>query len=374
MISEHEVKEVSGVSELSQEGYRLLKHNMLDEAEARFRMIIESDEHNSYALVGLGDVTRKRGDYRAASGFYQECLNSYPKNNYALFGLASCYRATNQLDLAIEAWERYLELDSSNVTILTRIADTYRRRGHWKRAKELYCQTLDLEPENSYALTGLARVCYDAQEYEEAIKYWNRIIVNNEKRNKDTNIRVLTSLGNCYRKLKRFDEGRIYFEQAYEMEPDNFYALFGLADCYRGAGTHAEALEYLNAILANDPNNRIILTRAGDAYRKIRNPEKAEEYYRRALSLDFDVYAVFGLALLSRQRGDFDAAIETLSDLTNRAPNNYRIYLEIADNWLNLSQPQKALEVLDDFQRSVGVPNPAVSEMIAQIKRSYPNP
>ena len=85
-------------------------------------------------------------------------------------------------------------------------------------------------------------------------------------------IRVLTSIGNCYRKLKQFESGVPYFEKALAKEPDNFYALFGLADCYRGTARPNLSLDYWNRILAKDPRNKVILTRAGDAYRKHKEP------------------------------------------------------------------------------------------------------
>jgi tetratricopeptide (TPR) repeat protein len=74
------------VSDLSKKGYKLLKEKYIEEAEDCFRMILEVDECNNYALVGLGDAARKRKSYREAIGYYQSCLEHHEKNNYALFG------------------------------------------------------------------------------------------------------------------------------------------------------------------------------------------------------------------------------------------------------------------------------------------------
>jgi tetratricopeptide (TPR) repeat protein len=81
------------ISELSKRGYQLLKEGLLQEAENCFKEILEKDDLNNYALVGLGDSARKRGDFRQAVVYYQKCLDNHPGNNYALFGLADCYKA-----------------------------------------------------------------------------------------------------------------------------------------------------------------------------------------------------------------------------------------------------------------------------------------
>ena len=85
--------QLAEISELSKRGYQLLKENLVDEAEECFRSILEIEDTNNYALVGMGDAGRKKGEYRQAVQYYQKCLDHHPGNNYALFGLADCYKA-----------------------------------------------------------------------------------------------------------------------------------------------------------------------------------------------------------------------------------------------------------------------------------------
>ena len=56
-----EEKLLNEISELSKRGYQLLKEGLVEESEDCFRQILEKDELNNYALVGLGDAARKRG-------------------------------------------------------------------------------------------------------------------------------------------------------------------------------------------------------------------------------------------------------------------------------------------------------------------------
>jgi len=355
--------ELNEISESSKRGYQLLKENRFDEAIECFAQILEKDKENNYALVGLGDAARKRGAYREASDYYRRCLVFHPGNSYALFGLADCYKALNQYHKAIEIWEQYLLHDNTNITVLTRVADAYRKVHDFRKSKAIYQRVLEMETDNHYALIGLGHLHYDFKEFKEALSYWQRMV---DLQGEKVDIRVLTSIGNCFRKLKQFDRGIPYFEQALARETDNFYALFGIADCYRGVGKQSSSLTYWNKILEKDPRNKVILTRAGDAYRNLGEIEKATKYYEEALNIEFDVYAILGLAVIARNQGKWEDAITSLKMLIQNDPKNYRIYLELAQCYMAAGQRQQAVEILAAFQKT-GIKNPFIQDALTRL-------
>ena len=179
-------------------------------------------------------------------------------------------------------------------------------------------------------------------------------------------IRVLTSIGNCYRKLKIFDKGLVYFDKALALEPKNFYALFGIADCYRGLNQQFRSIEYWNKILEFDPNNKVILTRAGDAYRNTGDYEKATSYYNRAMDIDFDIYAALGLALICKCEGKYKEAMDRLENLIKNDEKNFRLYIDLADCHMKLNQRQEAVQVLQRFQK-LGLRSQPVSDYLNRI-------
>jgi tetratricopeptide (TPR) repeat protein len=184
--------------------------------------------------------------------------------------------------------------------------------------------------------------------------------------NGNVDIRVLTAIGNCHRKLKTFDSGVPYFESALQKEPDNFYALFGLADCYRGMRHQERSLEYWNHILSTDARNKVILTRAGDAYRNMSSFDKAQEYYERALNIEFDIYAVLGLALIAKAKEKYEEAADSLRRLMQQDPKNYRLAIELSDCYLKNGEKRKAVETLEVFQNT-GMKNNHVAELLEKI-------
>lgn len=361
MMQEHE----DNVAVMSQHGYQQLRENKISAAEDTFRKVLERDAANCYAFVGLGDAARKRADYKSAIEHYERCLESEAENTYALFGLADSHKSLKHYTQAVEAWERYLRQDDTNVTVLTRVADVYRKTKAHDRSLELYRKVLQLEADNPYALIGLGHLHYDFREYDQALEYWERMnAIDGDK----VDIRVLTSIGNCYRKLKRFKEGIPYFESAKEREPHNFYALFGLADCYRGLNEPDRSLRFWNQILDGDPTNKVILTRAGDAHRAMGELENAEACYEKALSIEYDVYAILGIALINRRRGDPDEAARTLTSLIEREPRNPRVCQELAQAYIQMDRPEDALVVLKDFKKT-GIHSAYVDELLARVER-----
>jgi tetratricopeptide (TPR) repeat protein len=351
------------IQELSKKGYALLKENKAREALDYFCRILNEDPNNNYALVGAGDACRKMSAFDDARDYYQRCLECHPSNSYALFGLADVYKSLNQYRKAIEVWERYLEHDEKNVTVLTRVADSYRKLHDLQNSRRTYLKVLEIEEMNPYAIIGLGHLHYDFKEYREALFYWEKMV---SRPKKPVDKRVLTSIGNCHRKLKNFADGIPYFERALEMEQTNFYSLFGLADCYRGLNQSRKSLEYWNRILEQDQRNKVILTRAGDAYCNIGEYDKATEYYHRALDIEFDVYAVLGLAVVAKHEGRLDEAIDSLERLVAHDPKNYRSYIELADCYLLKHQKDRAIEVLREFT-SYGIRNNRVTELLETL-------
>jgi tetratricopeptide (TPR) repeat protein len=354
------------LNELSRLGYQHLRANALHDAIDCFRQILDHQPDNNYALVGIGDSYRKKGRFNDAATYYQRCLELFPTNNYALFGLADCYRSLKQFHRAIAVWEDYLLIDDKNVTVLTRVADAYRKTRNLKRGKELYQRVMEIEPDNAYALIGMGHLYYDFKEFADALNCWSRMY---EISREHVDIRVLTSMGNCHRKMKSYREGIPLFETALEREPGNFYALFGIADCYRGLNRTEDSLRYWEMILASAPDNKLILTRAGDALRILGRISEARTLYQRALDVEYDIWAVHGLAQLSRLEGRHAVAAETLESLLRYDSRLHRVFPDLLDSHYRAGNHQAIRDTIERFNRLHPVPARLQAEFEA-VRRS----
>ena len=313
---------------LSKQGNRHLRECALAQAEKTFQEILELEPGNSYALVGLAQVAKRQGELAKAIDFYQKCLRLAPYNSVAMLGLADCYRASNQLAKSLALWEKHLELHGKDTAVLTRMADAYRRTKRVEKAKQAYAAALANDPNNAYALIGLGYLCFEVQSYPDALKYWSQAHALEATR---ADVRLLTNLGNCHRKLKSFDLGVPYFQRALELDQGNFFALFGLADCYRGLHQPEQSLHYWQQILARDPANKIVLTRAGDALRQLGQIDAAQARYQAALQIGFDCFAAMGLATVLKIQGHYQEALTQLQSVLAGDPANPRLQQLVTD-------------------------------------------
>jgi tetratricopeptide (TPR) repeat protein len=113
----------------------------------------------------------------------------------------------------------------------------------------------------------------------------------------------------------------------------------------------------------------VILTRAGDAYRSLGELDLAEEYYHQALDIEFDLYAVIGLAMINKEKGNHLEVIESLTGLLVNNPKNSRLILEIADAHLELGNTERARDVLTRFVR-LGGKHKQISGRLEKINKS----
>ena len=363
-ISQTSDNELLDVTEKSKRGYQLIKEDRLLEAEELFNDILEKDDDNNYALVGLGDIERKKLNFGKAIIYYQRCLAKHSNNNYALFGLGDCYKSLDDYKKATDIWEEYLKYDPENITVLTRIASSYRKLKNFQKSRQAYLRVLEFVPDNDYALVGIGHLYYDFKEYKEALKYWLKMYEINQVK---IDVRVLTSIGNCYRKLKEFGKGIYFFNKALGIAPNNFYAIFGLADCYRGNKEYDEALKYWLSIIERDPKNNLVLTRIGDTYRYLKDYENSQIYYKRALDVDFDIFAMLGLALLQKEQGQYEEALTAIKNLIKTNPKNSILYVNAAECYEALGQIENAIDILSNFLQ-LGMKNVTIIDYINSLR------
>ncbi|MBR7081070.1 MAG: tetratricopeptide repeat protein, partial [Treponema sp.] len=151
-------------------------------------------------LTSIGNCHRKLKTFDKGLTYFERALEMDPKNFYALFGLADCYRGLNQQFRSVEYWNKILEIDPRNKVILTRAGDAYRNTGDYKTAADYYNRAMDIDFD-IYAALGLALICKGEGRYEEAIQRLERLIRDDEK-----NYRLYIDLADCYIKLGKRDK------------------------------------------------------------------------------------------------------------------------------------------------------------------------
>ena len=142
-----------------------------------------------------------------------------------------------------------------------------------------------LENYNEKILFDIANFYKNAKKYNEAIKYYSKVI---EMVDKDLEIKadVMYRRGGSYERLGNYDQSDKDMIQSLEIIPDNAYVLNYLAYSWLERdykiNSAINMLEKAYAIESDDP---YIIDSIGWAYYLLADYEKAEKYLRRAVEL-----------------------------------------------------------------------------------------
>lgn len=137
--------------------------------------------------------------------------------------------------------------------------------------------------EEAEHLSVLAKAHYDKRNYEEAIRYYNKVV-----QLVPNNATVWGELGWAYQYTMRYDEAMKAFNEAIKMNSRNQQALRGLGWANYHKGIYEIAIENFNkALELIDPNNKDLLqeTYRGRAwsYYKIKKFEEARQDFDKAI-------------------------------------------------------------------------------------------
>ena len=142
-----------------------------------------------------------------------------------------------------------------------------------------------IEKPNKKILLDIANSYKNSKKYEEAIKYYTRLI---ESLNDNSEIKadLLYRRGGSYERLNKFNKADKDLLQALEIKPDDAYILNYLAYSWLERdykiNKAIEMLEKAYAVKSNDP---YIIDSIGWAYYLINDFSKAEKFLKRAVEL-----------------------------------------------------------------------------------------
>jgi tetratricopeptide (TPR) repeat protein len=305
---------------LGKVAHRLAKERKYQEAEEQYILILETNPNDVYALVGIGDLKRKRKAFRQAVSYYQRAREIEQDNKFALLGLGDAYRGLREVGKALEIWLYYLLLRPHDYKVMTRVGDGFRKKEDFDKAKKYYFMALKERPDDPYALIGLGDIYLKEGNNEAALDFFEKL--------SGDSVVALTSAAAIYRKQRKFEKALRYYQRILEINPQDSYAWHGKADCLRGMKDYESAIKAWNLAMKRGMNPRIALTRIGDAYVSLKDFEQAETYYTKALTLGYDKYAYLGMARIHARKNKIDKVKEIFSSLIENLPNDLRVAAE----------------------------------------------
>jgi serine/threonine protein kinase len=345
---------------------------------------LKAEKDTTGKIISFGGLFSILGKVFALLAVFGTSIVAYYLFQPSYYVLAANCEEKKDFDCAMLNYSNAIKEDPENSTYYVKIGDIFRFKGKEKnqdRAIEFYNKAIAFNPNNSDAYFGLGYSYEVKNEYEEAIKNYERYvkltpnpaaynilaaIYSNEKYEKrdydkavelyNKAIELEPKNANTYIKLadiytykaknKNQDKAIELYKQAIALGSKDSDAYYGLGYSFYEKGSFDEAIKNYEecAKLGGNPYNNLGLIYANEKYNK-KNYDKAVEHFNKSLNLDSgDPLPYYNLGIVYKKKKDYQKAID-----------NYKLYLEKTkdnnekDTVLNKEDATKRIKELESL-------------------------
>ncbi|MCJ7680431.1 MAG: tetratricopeptide repeat protein, partial [Candidatus Aminicenantes bacterium] len=213
------------------------------------------------------------GNFKEAARLHEKMLELRPKSSSSYINLALIQARLNHLDQTIRTLKQGIDKIPDSQLLLARLGHTYMVTGRLNEAFSAMQEVLALNPEHMDALTVSAVVS--------------------------------DSLGNK-------GEGRLFYERALAIEPENKYLRMSYALNLATGGDIPEAVRLYTDLIRDYPNEYILYQYLGIAYGVLGDYANAIKYLEQGISIQPTPTAYFNLGVAFKETGKTEEAIRAL--------------------------------------------------------------
>ena len=340
-----------------------------DEAYDIFQCVDDSGEAEEQAVLGIGRTALMLGEYSVAAnaaawaaeavGLSQReygpqqidrltrALAKDPANLPLMTELAYWLWLRARDDEAMPLYAALLEAEPENVFALTFGASSQAYMGDIDAADAGFAQALELAPDNDHIYAVAASTYHDVGYPEAALEYSNRAL---ELLPGEFAGRYVTR-GEILMDLRDYEAAIEDFQQALDLNPENFDALTGLADSLLRIGEYDAGFAPVNQALDQNPDSLVALVIRGYLYLNTDEPDLSRADFEHVLELDPEHSgALGGLGDLAYNAGDFEAAVSFYQQAITNDPTARYVQAGLAVALAALNDAGAAQALADLFQ------------------------
>ena len=275
----------------------------------------EKDRKRAALLVELGRVRAERlDDESGAVQAFEAASQADPDNEDALMPLVDAYLARERfedafplLQVLVQRSDRREHDEQQRLALM--LGDTAKELDRATDAVAAYERAYELDNDDSVALKGLAGSYFRAEQWDEAFKYHQVLLVQHrDALGRDEITEVFYRLGVVKREQGEDKKARNMFDKALEEDTHFVPALEAMVGLQSAEGDWSSVVDYKKRILdvSDEPAARAkLLVEMGDLWHeKLSNPDEAAEAYTEALDLEPDNHRVLHKLLVSYQAAE----------------------------------------------------------------------
>jgi len=287
-------------------------------------------ENPQEQLKGILAIVQS-GNLRAASHQLETLLSAHPNQTSGWVELGRLYRQLGDRTQSLHAFQQAEKLSPNNPTIPIDCAVELRELGEYDAADQKLRSIIAAQP--------------------------NSLLAHHH-------------LGLLYKKQQKREDSIRAFEQALSIEPTHISTNLQLAVTYKELGKTDQAKQKLRFILTQSPKHFHALLQLGALARDSENVEAALNYYQQAQQASPKrIEPPLQIAKTFSFCNRLAAAKQTLKDLLEDHPGDFRIYLELGHLGRKQGNYQEAADYFEQAQQYTKQPtqqkNVAIQRAIA---------
>ncbi len=299
----------------------------------------EAEISRGTALVNIGEIYRKLGQYPRALDFLERALTTFklskdsPQQAVTLNNIGVVYKSQGKYQKALESYQKALAIkrelgdEAGEALVLNNIGEIYRNQGQYPQALEYYQKALEIfqpfrrnnifnvivedatqaleisQPINNRkgkgaTLHNLGVVYNELGQYSKALSFYQQaLVIRREIGDKLGEGITLNNIGVIYNQLGKNSQALKYYQQALAVKREardkagEGTALNNIGLVYDELGQHSQALESLNQALTifrqlgDQASVGNTLDSIGTVYTSLKQYPQALESYQQALGL-----------------------------------------------------------------------------------------
>ncbi len=227
----------------------LLNEAKYDEATELFHQARAENQDSARALCGLAKIQFIRQDFQSALQLYRDAIRIKPEYIEAQRGALEVHEALGDTNALLEQAMHLNDLSPGNPGYTLIIARCLAELNRLDDSEKFFRATIRLSPRLAEAYKGLGNVLYLKEDYEQAMKNFEKAL-DLDKRD----ISTLNSLGLALVRQGKIKEGIQKYKIALKLDAFDARVLFNLGYAYEKLGDMQNASYYYQQALVYQPD------------------------------------------------------------------------------------------------------------------------
>lgn len=295
---------------------------------------------DSFIRADLGFEYADVYQYDEAIRQFKKVLEYDPEEDYVMEELVSCYEKSEEFEEGIKFFQKFLSKNPYSAEGWHQLGILYDQLGLYEKSIEAFDFVIALEPMFFEAYIGKGNTFVHAGMYHKAIEAFKEAM-------QTENPEVYCRIGDCYLKLKKYDDAQHYFNLVIKHNSEYHWAWYGMACLYFLQGNYKQALVHTQKAYSLFEEFLEAIQLEGDIYMAMKKYDKAIISYRKVADewpLNLDNW--FDLVTAYTASKDINAAISVLNEACNNNPENIDILYYCIEYLIQQKSVQTAIEYI----------------------------